>query len=448
MGSAYARLPFGAVVNRYSGRKRTMYENALASLCGSHSTALDARVKMFVKAEKAWQQAKDPRPIQARDPRHNIDLASFLLPIEHQLYSLTSFRREMGNRPGFRKTRIFGKGANSRQRAQLLLQKWDTFADPRCLSLDCSRFDCHVAPEVLEQIEHFVYLELCDPSERAELNRLLAYHLNNKGRSSTGLKYRTKGKRMSGDVNTALGNCLLMVIMAMTAMRTLGVDSYDLLDDGDDILLFLEATEVDRVEGALSEIFRSYGHSLKVEEVARELWDINWCQTKLTQRANGEAVMARDFRKVLATGGTSHRHYDNPKVGMKVMNSVGTCELYLNRGIPILQEYALMLIRESGTLEFHSLFDEALEHRIGLEFKGTLDMKKVQEHAKPMPINDATRVAFELTWGVSVDQQLLLEEQLRNHKIDWSRGLIDLGDLSVSCANDYHWVPWVRSIPW
>jgi hypothetical protein len=439
-GGLQPSYPYSQVVNGYSGKKRTVYENAMRDLASAPSSALDARVNMFIKAEKAWQEPKDPRPIQARNPRHNLELASILKPVEHQVYSLTSFRKEMGCRPDFRKTKIFGKCANAEERARLILDKWDTFKDPICLSLDASRFDAHVDVDVLE-VEHQFYLSLCDPKDKHRLNELLQYHKHNKGRTSTGIKYKALGRRMSGDTNTALGNCTLMLLFVFTAMRKLGIKSYDVLDDGDDVLLFLDRKDEDRVLTSLTKIFLGFGQELKVDEVARNPWEISWCQTKLTQRSNGSVAMVRDFRKLLATGGTSHRYYDHVKTGRKVMKSVGTCELYLGRGVPILQEYALMLLREAGDVDLASQFDEALEHRVGLEG----GMKKVAEFAAAMPINDACRAAFELTWGITPDQQIQLEDELKAVRIDWSSGMVNLGQLDVVGDRSTRLLPWETS---
>lgn len=58
--------------------------------------------------------------------------------------------------------------------------------------------------------EHSIYNAMFRSDELAEL---LGWQLTNKGfaRTTDGLiKYEVKGCRMSGDMNTALGNCMIM----------------------------------------------------------------------------------------------------------------------------------------------------------------------------------------------------------------------------------------------
>jgi hypothetical protein len=50
---------------------------------------LDSHLKTFVKAEKInWSTKPDPAPrvIQPRDPRYNVEVGRFLLPLEHKVY--------------------------------------------------------------------------------------------------------------------------------------------------------------------------------------------------------------------------------------------------------------------------------------------------------------------------------------------------------------------------
>ena len=146
------------------------------------------------------------------------------------------------------------------------------FNAPVVVSLDASRFDQHVSKELLE-IEHSIYMHMC-PS--GELRRLLQWQLHNKGVSSQGIRYHTRGKRMSGDMNTALGNCILMILMVSAFMDG---RKYDMLDDGDDGLLIVEEDEYAWVCQNAEPAFLNFGMEIKVENVARSLEEVEWCQS-------------------------------------------------------------------------------------------------------------------------------------------------------------------------
>jgi len=77
------RLSRQQVVDRYTGSKRRVYENAMISLMRDSLNERDAHLKMFVKFEKQ-DLSKAPRGINPRDPRFNLNLADILnMPKNH-----------------------------------------------------------------------------------------------------------------------------------------------------------------------------------------------------------------------------------------------------------------------------------------------------------------------------------------------------------------------------
>jgi len=324
-------------------------------------------------------------------------------PIEGAIYGLKSLK-EFGVA---RATRLVAKGLNQTQRAKLLRDKSDQFSKPVFLGLDCSRFDQHVSLEQLE-IEQSVYLGLL-PNKR--FAQLLSWQLHNKGKSLHGVKYKVVGRRMSGDFGTALGNCTLMIVMCIAAARQMELRKYDLLDDGDDCILIIEEEDLAKVKEQIGTIFMSFGHELKVESVSTSLYDVVFCQTRATYCSDGVVRMVRDWRKVLAVGATSHDHYDNWRGGRKVLKAVGMCELALNRGVPVLQEYAMGLIRLAGDVGLAHSID-----RLGsVAYKASFEVPLSQlETLKPVAISDTCRAMFECTWGCTVEEQLRLEAEFRS----------------------------------
>jgi len=354
---------------------------------------------MFVKAEKSWVQPKDPRAIQFRSVKYTLELGSYMKPIEGALYGLKSLKEFNVMKP----SRIIAKGLNQKQRASLLRHKSTQFERPVYLGLDCKRFDQHVSREQLARVEHALYLGL-NPSKR--FAQLLSWQLDNKGKSLHGVKYRVRGRRMSGDYGTALGNCAVMISMIVAACRRLKLIRYDLVDDGDDCVLIIEESDLDKVLAGLPDIFQMFGHELTVESVTTNLTDVVFCQTRPTYCSDGSWRMVRDYRKVLATGATSHDHYDNWRGGRKVLKAVGLCELALNRGVPVLQEYALGLMRLAGNCRPVA----AIERLGSVAYKASFEMPLSElEDLSPTPISDTARVMFERTWGCTVEQQMALE---------------------------------------
>lgn len=405
--SVSRRLPFAVpmkaqdFVNCYTGRRRTRYQAALDSLSRNPlDLPREAMVQAFVKAEKFDPGAKHnpaPRMIQARNARYNIRLGCFLRPIEHSLYQIKSPHG----------LPVIGKGLNLAQRAETLKEKMDLFKEPVVLSVDASRFDQHVDEEVLK-IEHAVYNRLCpDP----ELKTLLKCQLRNKGFTQGGWKYKTRGKRMSGDMNTALGNCLLMIIMVNAAMKRLHVSKYEIFDDGDDCLIIVERPTSHRVLRDLPRVFLDYGHELKMENKADTMEGVEWCQTRPVEFPTGWRMVA-SWRKILSTAACGVKYWHQAGARESMAFSVGQCLLALYAGTPVIQEYALALCRAGSRLNPDIHYSDII-FKVRAE-KKVADLGKIA----PEPIALSTRFSFERAWGLSLPEQRAIEKRLS----EWTLG--------------------------
>jgi len=139
-------------IEPYTGPKRKGYLQAAKSLEADPINAFDARVKCFVKCERINMIEKDnpdPRMISYRSKRYVLEVGKYLKPLEHQLYT----------KKFWLKSRVIVKGLNPTERAKLLVKKMERFQQPLVLSLDCSRWDKHVSPEMLK-LEHWFYWRL------------------------------------------------------------------------------------------------------------------------------------------------------------------------------------------------------------------------------------------------------------------------------------------------
>lgn len=333
----------GEWIQRYSGRKLTIYRQAQADLLIEPINRGDRFVKSFVKAEKISDPLRDPRSIQARSPRFNYALGNYLKPLEHKLYNIKGTRNLRRYLPP---GRLIAKGLDLRARAYLCKQKMERFPNCKVISIDASRFDAHVSQQLL-QIEHSVY-QRCYPGNR-ELQRLLGYQLVNRGHTSQGISYKCPGGRMSGDMNTALGNCLLMVILVGTVMEHLGLKprSWDMLCDGDDTLLFAPASIANYIKASFDRLFNDAGMSIKLENETSDLHGILFCQGKIVACEDGLKFVQQPVRSY-SRALVSTRLYMHPSAINKQLGQIGQCELAINMGVPVLQEFALAMLRCSG----------------------------------------------------------------------------------------------------
>jgi len=417
------RIPFipaqdlHAMPEKYSGGKRKRYVEAVDKFVRYGLHKGDAHCAMFVKADRFDASAKvnpDPRAIQFRGAKYCVALAQFLQPIEHHIYELDIFSR------GVPPSRNIAKGLNSMQRAELLRRKMSHFDSPVVVSLDASRWDKHVSAEALK-VEHSVY-------RAANPDRFFAYLLTlqliNVVHAREGLKYVAEGRRMSGDMNTALGNCLLMLLMLLAFSKFMDFERWDCLDDGDDCLLILELEDLQRMRGSIADVFLGYGMVLKVENVAYSLHEVVFCKSSVIEVADARVKFVRDYRVVISKALTGIRHWQDPNYRIKVLRANGLCELVLNLGVPVLQSFAMCILRNVGRKGDVQLATDQYQYRVSRELKG-LGIKLVD--VKPRDVTWAARESFATAFGLDINDQLLYERFFEAWTFD-VRGLNHFGD--------------------
>lgn len=421
------QAPLEDMPERYSGAKRERYRNALADLYNFGLERSHSAIKFFVKVERFNPLAKvdpDPRAIQFRGPRYAVLLASYLQPIEHQLYTASYASR------GVVPTRNIAKGLNSVDRAKLLLRKLSYFNRPAVLSLDASRFDKHVSVELL-RVEHSVYLA-CNPAR--EFMTLLSWQLKNRGYSNMGLKYVLRGRRMSGDMNTAVGNCVLMVIMLIAYADHLKLSKWDCLDDGDDCCLIVEREDVDRITSSVFDLFLNFGMEMKIDGISYSMPEVVFCRSNPIEFAPGRWKFVRHYADVLSKACTGVRQWDSDKYRLRVLKSIGLCELILNLGIPVLQSFALAILRNVDVRECNLALAP-----VGLNLRAKLELKTIGvplEDLRPQVVSMCARESFEQAFGVPIQEQIRMERRLDRIALDF-RGS---SPLEYELHNAWQWI--------
>lgn len=394
LGSA-TRLNYDQLVDLYFGRKKTIYKNATDSLRLEPIELKDSRINAFVKGEKVrvTDAKPDPAPriIQPRKPRYNAELGTFLKHIEHRVYE--AIAEVLGDI-------TVTKGLNTEQLGVVVERKFHRFRNCVAVGLDASRFDQHVRRYALEW-EHSVYLNMYRGEDKALLARLLKMQLRNRCAAHCGdgvVKYTTDGCRMSGDMNTALGNCLLMCAMVHAYCGERGVQ-FELINNGDDCVVFMEAADVDRFNCGLVDWFKQMGFTMKVEAPVDVVEKIEFCHMHPVH--NGEQyVMVRNFPECLDKDSNSILPIPNVTAAKNWFKDIGDCGAALTAGVPVVQAYYGMLRRWG---EGARGFGNHSSRETGMWFLAqglTPRDRTVMDHA---------RWSFYLAFGITPDMQVSLE---------------------------------------
>lgn len=394
-------------VNLFPVSKRKVYEAAKESLEKEKLTARDASLSSFVKFEKQ-DVGKAPRIINPRSARYNLSLGCFLKHLEHHIF------KAINKAFGARTKATVIKGFDADESAEILNSKWNLFKDPVAVGLDATKFDMHVSPVALKY-EHSFYTGYwhgfrCPAFMRRFLRWLLSLQLLNRGvsRCDDGkVKFEMKGTRCSGDVNTSLGNCIIMCALVFAFAKERGVD-IELCNNGDDCVVFMERSDLEKFSRGLNDWFNRYGFELTIEAPCYMLEEVEFCQTHPVHLSTGWR-MVRDFRTVLKKDTMCLRPMTNIKSFRKWMHAVGSGGSQLCSGTPVLMEFYNMMTR-NGTAS--SQFHDVSPYRFARNSKLKATMC------------DEARISFFHAFGVLPHMQVFMERYLSKVVIDDFSGLI------------------------
>lgn len=391
-------------VEMFRGRKRKIYENALDEFYEYGVQRRHALSCAFVKCEKV-NPNKAPRCIQPRHPVYNIGVGCYLKHIEHRLYNAIS--KTFGLRD------VVAKGYNVEELGRIIERKFYSLPDVAAIGLDATKFDMHVSAEMLEW-EHSIYLNLYgnDP----ELKRLLKMQVDNRGVGfcdNGKLRYKVRGRRFSGDMNTALGNCLIMcgMIWAYTRQRNIPVE---FINNGDDCVVFMGQNRVSDFTMGLDQWFLRLGFRMTTEQPVTQLEEVEFCQMRPIHTIRG-VVMCRNFDTAREKDSLCLFPLPTETAMRKWLWAVGECGLALCGGVPVMEAFYRCYMRngvEGGVRN-------AVQMQSGMQFLA--DRLEAREYL----ITDDARVSFFIAWGYTPDEQRSLEQYYDSLTIDHTHNPVD-----------------------
>jgi len=395
------RLTCSEFVAQSPAHKRAFYARAAEEFRQRGWTRRDARLSPFVKFEKIKRVPSGrkadpcPRVIQPRSPVYNVALGRYTRAVESGLYS--ALQHLWGVEED---DHIVMKGMSVEDIAMGLRSKWDAFEQPVAVGLDASRFDQHIGVDALKW-EHSVYHRIF---ECPELRRILKCQLENRGLSVVEgwkVSYQIEGTRSSGDMNTSLGNCLIMSSLVWLYCRERGV-SANLANNGDDCLVFMDRRSLDRFITGLGAWFLEFGLNMTVEEPSFAFEHCEFCQ--LRPVFNGDRWVAVRMPHVAMAKDTMGLTCDTLLAFQQWAAAVGVGGLSLYGDMPVYRALYGYLLRNGvkSNLEKSALYANSGFARLCKHPRAPYDRN----------INDACRVSFAVAFGVSPSTQLVVEAAL------------------------------------
>lgn len=393
----------------YVGRKRTIYQKALASLEHTPLNNRDFVVRAFLKKEKdkLLSSSSDPRIIQPRHPRFLVSLGRYIRPLEQKCYKeFTKLFQRFAATPH----PVCFKGLNYLRRGEALRSKWASFRRPVAICLDASRFDLHVSVEALQHTHHLYYAAFgMDPL----LMQLLENRLETHGVAickEGSYRYRKRGGRCSGDNDTSLGNVIIMLSITHHLLEGLSVPHVEVINDGDDQVLIVEREHESTLLEAVEPCFAKFGFRLTVEQPVYELEHIDFCQTRPVQLSPDVVTMVRHPRIAMTKDLTSFIPIERGLMKYHMLSAIGACGMACYNDIPVLGAMYRKLAQVGDSAG-------GKQDRWWASTNASPDFQRLSSKAATnVGLTVEARVSFWKAFGILPDYQVALEEEWQNWK--------------------------------
>lgn len=369
--------------DEFRGKKGRRYQAALESLRVKPLGRADSYPGVFIKPEK-WFEWKAGRVISARNPRYNIAVGRFVKPIEHDVYRAIDQVYESAT---------IMKGYTPERRAGVVRGHWGALDDPVAVGQDFSKYDQHISKEALAY-EHALYRHVYGS---AELDKLLSWQLSTTCYANCPdgrVRYKVEGGRMSGDMNTALGNCIISAALIWAYAKEKGIKIRAVVD-GDDSVTFLERRDLEKYVSGIVPWMRTRGFILKVEEPVFELSKVEFCQCRYV--ALEPATMVRNPLKAITHDHTWIQRDDLTHEDVLAATGLGGLSLYGNS--PVLGSYYRMLSKASGN---------GAKTLARMERESSW-LREARFTGKYTPPTEESRFALWESWGIAPEEQRQME---------------------------------------
>jgi hypothetical protein len=420
----YGEEEMERVLAAFPPRKRAVYE---AGLQEELNIPVHSKVTAFIKEENVpFNPAKDkPRLIQFRNPVFLAHLLCLMKPIEHAFYH----NRFAFNR--FQKLTC-AKGMDQLKRMRTLSKMVSGLKDPYVVGLDGSAFDAHVCKAALEDEWQFYDIVAkragFSGTSRAKLRAMGRAQLRNRVRAKAEdgvVKYVVDGNRMSGDLNTGLGNTVLQSLFIATAMDILNIPEKDwrMLVDGDDSVLMVSGEHVAKLD-RLPEIFELFSQDVKVSEVCRvsekNMEVIEFCQSRPVWVEGFGWRLVRSPQKVYNGYKMVNLWYRTLAETQAFFATVAPAEMIFAAGLPVHSALFRCFHRLSGSARPL----DVVQRRFWLRHCKLLK----DQVPSSDEVHWLTRESYARAFGIEIADQLSIENELDSWNLSHLEGVWrDLG---------------------
>lgn len=357
------------------------------------------KVKAFMKTE-FYPSYKHGRMINSRVDEFKVFSGPFFKAIEREVYSLPWFIKHVPvpERPALIKA----------------LRK----AGRRYFITDFTSFEASFIPAVMEAMELVLYRYCLGGTEEGEFicNVISG---KNKLKMRCGTKAQLRGRRMSGDMCTSLGNGFsnLMLALYLNELNGGSINTIDGYVEGDDGIFALE-------HPLSKDDYAKLGFDIKITEISDPCVgtpDANFCGLIFS---DSNQIIRNPHKFLQGFGWTSSFTDANQKIMDQLLRAKSLSAIYETPQCPVIGALARLGLRLTRGVVPRFVND-------GYHFCPSDEI--------PIPAYEPsidTRQLFQEVYGISVQDQIMVEGLIESNKLDGIQAIIQPNaDVSSYCLN-------------
>ena len=369
------------------------------------------RAKAFVKDEY-YPEYKYPRIINSRDDAFKTFFGPVVKDVESKLYAIHHFIKHtpVAERPEYIRSHLYRMGA-------------------RYFGTDFSSFESSFVQQIAMKIEFRLFKFLL--ADHAIWVVMIEVLVKVKfGMNEIVFKYFTAwvvSTRLSGEMDTSCSNGYSNLMINLFILKKLCECQWcDGVIEGDDGLFAYIGDHSPK-----SSHYLDLGFNIKIQYFTN-LFEASFCGIVFDEETM--VNIACPFKNLAKFGWTTHVYSKaNAATKMKLLRAKALSLAYQYPGCPVLQELASYGIRMTKNIRFGNFTvqsDGWWEREMA---------KLIQTNGVPLfrPVNMSTRLLMERAFGMSVDEQIRIEDYLRN-KNDLSPIYIDTSSFPDVWVRNYY----------
>lgn len=306
----------------------------------------------------------------------------------------------------FLKRNNFIKYVPTEQRPQYIesfFEKYNASNQVKYMSTDYTAYESHFTATMFESIEFCLY-DWCIQNlpQRVQIRNLFEVFKTENVCKFKNIKFKIKATRMSGEMNTSLGNSFVNLMAYLFIHSEKGNRNYDCLIEGDDCLGCFEGQMPTNYD------YEKLGLTVKIVP-EEKLNEASFCGQIYDSQYN---VIADPIKMILNFGWIDKKYCDSSeKTRNKLLKCKALSYVHQYPNCPVIGPFCQHVIKLLSKTHYKIFFKNNYEKR----------MKKTYMERTNVPETTVlleTRLLVEKIFHVPIEYQITLENYLTNIKIE------------------------------